>query len=159
YRMHSEYLRSLYLRNDLFEGRYRVFGRPVALGDIKAPVFAVSTEKDHVSPWRSVYKIHLLEEMSITFVLTTGGHNAGIVSEPGHKGRRYRIAERKPADPYLDPETWYHNARLEEGSWWPAWLRWLDEHSSGLTAPPEIGARAKGYPPLADAPGRYVLER
>ena len=91
YRMHSEYLRRMFLHNDLAEGRYRVEGRPIAISEIRAPIFAVSTETDHVAPWRSVYKIHLLNEGDITFVLTSGGHNAGIVSEPGHPHRHYRI--------------------------------------------------------------------
>ncbi|MGH7227167.1 MAG: PHA/PHB synthase family protein, partial [Gemmataceae bacterium] len=83
YRMHSEYLHKMFLHNDLAEGRFRVEGRPIAISAIREPIFAVSTERDHVAPWRSVYKIHLLNEGDITFVLTSGGHNAGIVSEPG----------------------------------------------------------------------------
>ena len=36
-------------------------------------------------------------------MLTSGGHNAGIVSEPGHKNRAYRVATAKDDDPYIDP--------------------------------------------------------
>ncbi len=82
-RQHHEYLHELYLRNDLAEGRYRVGDRPVALSDIRVPVFVVATERDTVSPWRSVYKVHLLAETAITFCLCSGGHNAGIVNPPG----------------------------------------------------------------------------
>lgn len=159
YRMHKEYLRRLFLRNDLFEGRYEVNGRPIALSDIRSPIFAVSTERDHVAPWRSVYKINLVADADVTFVLTSGGHNAGIVSEPGHKGRHYRISHRATDDKYVDPETWFARVKVEEGSWWPAWSSWLEGLSDGLRLPAAIGAPDKGYPPLDPAPGRYVLER
>ena len=159
YRMHKEYLRRLFLKNDLFEGRYEVDGRPIALSDIRSPIFAVSTERDHVAPWRSVYKINLVADAEVTFVLTSGGHNAGIVSEPGHKGRHYRISDRAARDKYIDPETWFAQVKVEEGSWWPAWSSWLERLSDGLRPPPTMGAPEKGYPPLEEAPGRYVLER
>ena len=111
YRMHSEYLRHLFLDNDLAEGRYRAGGRPVALTDIRAPIFAVGTERDHVAPWRSVYKIHLLTDTEVTFLLTTGGHNAGIVSEPGHRGRSFQITTAAADARHLDPETWLARRR------------------------------------------------
>jgi polyhydroxyalkanoate synthase len=158
YRMHSEYLRRLFLDNDLFEGRYTVDGKPIVLHDLRVPIFAVSTERDHVAPWRSVYKINLVSESDITFLLASGGHNAGIVSEPGHDGRHYRMGRRVSDMPYVDPETWYASARSEPGSWWPAWVSWLEQNSPGCTAPPAMGAPEKGYAPLGAAPGRYVLE-
>jgi polyhydroxyalkanoate synthase len=154
YRMHSEYLRRLFLGNDLAEGRYEVGGRPVALADVRAPVFAVGTERDHVAPWRSVYKIHLLTDADVTFLLTSGGHNAGVVSEPGHPRRRYRVATRRAADRYLDPEAWLAAAERKQGSWWPEWADWLARHSGGKGPPPPMGAPA--YPAVADAPGTYV---
>ena len=157
-RMHSEYLHSMFLRNDLAEGRYVVDGVPVTLEDIKLPVFAVGTETDHVAPWRSVFKIHLLTDTDVTFVLTSGGHNAGIVSEPGHPRRSFRLAERKPGDPYRDPDAWHAAVPALEGSWWPKWEAWLKADSTAQVTPPSIGAADKGYPVLGPAPGTYVLE-
>jgi polyhydroxyalkanoate synthase subunit PhaC len=158
YRMHSEYLRHLFLENELFEGRYQVEGRPIALSDIRVPVFAVSTEFDHVAPWHSVYKINLINGADVTFVLASGGHNAGIVSEPGHKGRHFRISHSAAGAQYVDPGTWHAMTKTEEGSWWPAWLSWLERQSHGRVSPPTLGAGENGYPPLDDAPGIYVLE-
>jgi len=158
YRMHSEYLRSLFLNNDLAEGRYLVKDKPVSLTDIRVPIFAVSTERDHVAPWRSVYKIHLLADTEVTFVLTSGGHNAGIVSEPGHPGRIYRIGTRNERDAYIDPERWVAVTEPHDGSWWEAWETWLSERSGVKSAPPRMGAAKKGYAPLDDAPGLYVLQ-
>jgi len=158
YRMHSEYLRKLFLDNDLAEGRFVVEGRPVALTDIQVPVFVVATESDHIAPWRSVHKFHLLADTEVTFVLTTGGHNAGIVSEPGHPRRAFRIAARRDHETYLDPDTWEAVAERREGSWWPTWFAWLGAHSGTAVAPPALGAADKGLPPLADAPGTYVKQ-
>ena len=95
YRMHSEYLRKLFLDNDLASGRYVVEGRPIAIQNIHVPIFAVGTERDHVAPWHSVYKIHYLSDSPITFALVSGGHNAGIVSEPGHPRRHYCLRVRQ----------------------------------------------------------------
>ncbi len=140
FRMHAEYLRRLFLQNDLAEGRFTAGGRPVALKDLRVPLFAVGTERDHVAPWRSVYKFHLLTDTEVTFLLTSGGHNAGIVSEPGHAGRRYRVATKLADDPYVDPEVWVADTPVREGSWWPEWAAWLARHSGAMAAPPPMGA-------------------
>lgn len=159
YRMHTEYLRHLFLDNDLAEGRYNVGGRPVALTDIRTPMFAVSTELDHVAPWQSVYKFHLLTDTEITFLLTKGGHNAGIVSEPGHPRRHYRVSTKAADGHYVDPEIWLAETPKREGSWWPEWSAWLDVHSGKPVAPPGMGAPQAGYAPICDAPGAYVHQQ
>jgi polyhydroxyalkanoate synthase len=155
YRMHSEYLRRLFLHNDLAEGRIMVGGRPVALSDIRAPIFAVGTLRDHVAPWRSAFKIHLLTDTEVTFLLTSGGHNAGIVSEPGHRGRTYQMATRPADGAYVDPDRWADSEPRREGSWWPEYAAWLAARSGRPVKPPAIGGGVLA--PLGDAPGTYVL--
>ena len=155
YRMQSQYLRQMFLNNDLAEGRFIADGRPVAISEITAPLFAVGTETDHVAPWQSVYKIHLLNQGEISFVLTSGGHNAGIVNEPGQPNRHYRIAGREPGQAYVAPDAWYENAEKREGSWWPAFAKWLKSNSGEPVAPPAMG---DGHVTLGDAPGTYVKQ-
>lgn len=160
YRMHAEYLQRLYLDNELATGRFMVDGRPAALQNIRVPMFVVGTERDHVAPWRSVYKIHQLADTDVTFVLASGGHNAGIVSEPGHRGRRYRIATRLAVDICLGPGEWAAEAEARNGSWWEAWLPWLAAHSGkDRVDPPSLGAADKGFPAIAEAPGAYVFQK
>ncbi len=142
-RMHSQYLRRLFLDDDLSEGRYPVGGRPVSLADITLPIFAVGTVTEHVAPWRSVHKLHHLSPAEITFVLTSGGHNAGIVSPPpGHPRRHYQILERAAGGTYMPPDDWLGLAPERQGSWWPAWQQWLAARSGGRTQPPRIGSPA-----------------
>lgn len=159
-RMHAEYLRRLFLNNDLAAGRYPVNGREVSLLRLSLPAFCVGTVNDHVAPWRSVYKLHHLTPTEITFVLTSGGHNAGIVSPPDHPRRRYQVATRGADGGHvMSPDEWQASAPLHEGSWWPEWLAWLKARSGAPVAPPALGAARKGYKPLEDAPGRYVHEK
>lgn len=160
YKMHAEYLRNLFLNNQLARGTYLVDGKPIALPDITTPIFVVATERDHVSPWHSVFKINLLTTVDVTFTLTSGGHNVGIVSLPSKKTkRRYRISDLKECDRYIDAESWYKNTKVKLGSWWPAFETWLAEHSSQQVAPPAMGDKESGYFPLEAAPGTYVLQK
>ena len=158
YEMHAEYLERLFLHDELAEGKFTVEGRTLALSSLRMPLFVVGTEHDHVAPWTSVHKIHLLTPAEITFVLTSGGHNAGIVSEPGHPHRHYRIATRAAGGAAVTAPDWLETASQHEGSWWEAWAQWLACHSAQAGPPPPMGAPDKGYPPLGDAPGRYVME-
>jgi len=144
-RMHSEYLRQLYLNNALARGEFQAEGRRVDLGAIELPMFVVGTETDHAD---------------YTFLLTSGGHNAGIVSGPVHPRRRHRVRTWLNAGETFTPQAWFETTQPEAGSWWPIWQHWLAQHSGqALVPPPPLGSAAAGYPPLADAPGEYVLQK
>ncbi|PZO88159.1 MAG: PHA synthase [Micavibrio aeruginosavorus] len=159
YKMHSEYLKRLYLNNEFSNGHYTVLGKTVAPENINLPIFAVGTEKDHVAPWKSVYKIHLMASGDVTFVLTVGGHNAGIVSEPGHERRSFKIAHKKSGEAYQSPDQWEESAAMKDGSWWTAWGQWLGDQSSKtkIAAPKKAGNVT--YKVIGDAPGAYVKSK
>jgi polyhydroxyalkanoate synthase len=161
WRMHSEYLYRLYLDNELGTNRFPVDGKLIRLSDIRVPMFVVGTETDHVAPWKSVYKVdNLVRSDDFTFLLTSGGHNAGIICGPVHPKRHYRIKTRRLVDPHWAPEDWMEAAKQHDGSWWPAWHQWLAAHSAAKGKPPAMGAaRSKLYRAIEDAPGRYVRQR
>ena len=154
-RMHSEYLRGIFLENRITAGRFAVDGKVIALKDIAVPLFVIGTETDHIAPWRSVYKTALFTDCDMQFLLTKGGHNGGILSEPGHKRRHYRIGHRPAGALYRDPDTWLAAHDPVAGSWWPEWARWLERQSSGPVPAPIPGSDA-AYPAIEDAPGRYI---
>ena len=158
-RMHAEYLRRLYLDNALARGEFEAEGRRVDLAAIELPLFVVGTETDHVAPWQSVYKARgLTHSADYTFLLTSGGHNAGIVSGPVHPRRRHRVRTWLTAGETLTPQAWIEATPPKPGSWWPVWQRWLEQHSTQTRVPPP-GSAAAGFPAIADAPGQYVLQK
>ena len=161
YRMHTDYLHQLYLNNDLAEGRYVANGEQLELSDIRVPMFVVGTETDHVAPWRSVYKVgKLVRSTDYTFCLTSGGHNAGIISGPQHPKRRHRVHTSRSGARLLSPDKYLEKVEPLPGSWWPTWAKWLEERSSARkVAPPPMGAPKQGLKPLGKAPGTYVLAK
>ena len=158
YRMHSEYLRRLFLNNDLAEGRYLVEGKPIALSDIHAPMFVVGTMWDHVAPWKSTYKIHYQVDADVTYLLTSGGHNTGVVAPPGEEGHFYQVKAKAEDAPYIGPDEWLKAAPRTEGSWWLEWARWLTTRSGEPCEPPRIGVAQADGQNLPDAPGDYVRQ-
>lgn len=163
--MHSEYLRGFYLDNAFANGRWTVDGRPVSFGDVRAPIFAVGAEKDHVAPWRSVFAVHRLADSEVTFALANGGHNGAIISEPGRPGRRHRLSVHADLDRFEDPDSWLASTPAMEGSWWESWVGWLDARSSPEPQPAREPRRAAApvdnqldpSAPLPEAPGTYVF--
>ena len=98
-----------------------------------------------------------VDVLAQSFLLTSGGHNAGIVSPPGHPHRHHRVITHTEGQPYQDPDAWLAATVEQPGSWWPRWERWLAERSGERVAPPPLGIAGQGS--LADAPGTYVHER
>lgn len=161
HRMHTDYLFQLYLNNDLAGGRYRSHGELVDLKAIAVPMFVVGTETDHVAPWKSVYKVHeLTRSRDYSFLLTSGGHNAGIISGPVHPRRHYRLHRFTSEEAQPGADDFVASTEKQPGSWWPVWQQWLVDHSNAKrVAPPAMGAPDEGFSPVTEAPGSYVLQR
>jgi polyhydroxyalkanoate synthase subunit PhaC len=153
YRMHCEYLHTLFLDNALARGQARLDGVPISLASIRVPIFNVGTVQDHVAPWRSVFKLHALTDAEQTFCLTAGGHNVGIVNPPDQLKTSYRLRRWCAGEWLLTPDQWLQATAQSEGSWWTPWFAWLHEHSGAWGEPPPMGVS------LQPAPGRYVMQR
>jgi polyhydroxyalkanoate synthase len=155
---HSYYLRQMYVENNLAKpDALEVDGVPIDLGRITLDTYCVATQEDHIAPWRSVYAMTHLFGGDTIFRLGASGHIAGIISPPSKKKAVWWGAEPGAVNP-PDPDAWLAAAPKHEGSWWPDWTAWLAQRSPEQTdAPAETGSER--YPPLAEAPGTYVLER
>jgi polyhydroxyalkanoate synthase len=143
------------VQNNLAKGALEIAGRLINLGDVKSDVYIVSAENDHIVPWTSAYASTGLVSGPCRFVLSSGGHIAGIVNPPGRKGW-YMTADDLAGDELpATPEEWRAAATRHSGSWWEDWAKWSSEHSGELIDPPSMGSRK--YRVLGDAPGGYVL--
>jgi polyhydroxyalkanoate synthase len=150
--MHASYLRSCYVDNALATNRLELGGRALRLDDITADTYLLGAKEDHIAPWRSSYKATGLFKTDIRYVLSSAGHIAGIVNPPSPKARHW--TNRSLPD---DPDAWLAGAEIHEASWWEDWAGWIEGHGGTRRRPPKLGSRRN--PPLADAPGTYVLEK
>jgi polyhydroxyalkanoate synthase subunit PhaC len=148
--MHAFYLRSLYLRNELARGVMEVNGQQLSLADIKNDVYVVGAINDHIVPWPASYKTSALMGGDVRYVLTSGGHIAGIVNPPGPKPW-YEAG--KPPNP-ATAQQWREQAEHHSGSWWEDWARWAGRRAGRRTDPPPMGSER--YPAIGDAPGSYI---
>jgi polyhydroxyalkanoate synthase subunit PhaC len=147
--MHSFYLRTLYAHNQLAKGEMELSGQRLSLADVKNDTYIVGAVNDHIVPWPSSYKATGMLGGSVRYVLSSGGHIAGIVNPPGPKAW-YEVAQRNPED----AARWREAAERHSGSWWQDWASWADERAGRLGPAPPMGSDR--YPTLGDAPGDYV---
>ena len=148
--MHAFYLRSLYLRNELARGVMEVKGRQLSLADVGNDVYVVGAINDHIVPWPASYKTTGLMGGDVRYVLSSGGHIAGIVNPPGPKAW-YEVA--KTPNP-VTADLWREAAERQGGSWWEDWAKWAGRRAGRRTDPPAMGSEK--YPAIADAPGEYI---
>jgi polyhydroxyalkanoate synthase subunit PhaC len=147
--MHSFYLRNFYVKNRLAKGELEIAGRTINLGVIKQPAYIVGAENDHIVLWEAAYASTGLLSGPTRFVLSSGGHIAGIVNPPGPKGW-YLVGDNYPPS----AAEWRSGATKHAGSWWEDWAVWSSQNAGDLTDPPPMGSET--YPVLYDGPGEYI---
>ncbi|HEX6757013.1 MAG TPA: alpha/beta fold hydrolase [Propionibacteriaceae bacterium] len=153
--MHSFYLRSCYVRNELARGVMELAGQRLDLEKVDQDLYFLSAEQDHIAPWRSSYAGALLPGGKVRFVLSNSGHIAGIVNPPSPKSI-HRVLEDDQSLP-ADPDEWLKAATTYSMTWWEDWAKWIRARAGAMRKPPRMGSRK--YRPISDAPGTYVLER
>jgi polyhydroxyalkanoate synthase len=113
----------------------------------------VGAINDHIVPWHGSYKTVGLMGGKVRYVLSSGGHIAGIVNPPGPKAWHEAAGDDTAALP--DPEAWRRIGSKHNGSWWEDWTTWSESRAGALIKPPHMGSRK--HPAIADAPGEYVF--
>lgn len=154
-RMHSFYLRNMYLKNLLgVPGGITLEGVPIDLSKVKVPAYFISTAEDHIAPWKSTYKGSRYLGGDVRFVLGGSGHIAGIVNPPAAKKYHYWTNDARPES----ADEWFKTATQHPGSWWEDWQAWMDERNGGEKGPARVPGD-DGLQVLEDAPGSYVMLR
>ena len=152
-RMHSTYLRTMYLNNKFKEpGGLSIAGSPIDVSAIQTPAYFISTEEDHIAPWEGAYLGAQLMAGPVKFVLGKSGHIAGIINPPVANKYGYYTG---PAV-NVSSREWYDNAELHPGSWWTDWQAWLEQYTGEKIPARQPGANAQAI--IEDAPGSYVIE-
>lgn len=152
--MASFFLRKFYLENRFLEpGGLTLGGRPLDLGRVEEPLYAVGALLDHISPWRGTFRTCRLAGGSVRYILAGDGHITGIVNPPSEYGKKRYWAGEDGLDG--DPDAWLEGREERPGSWWEDWMEWLAQRSGPSGPPPPLGNRR--YPALEKAPGTYVF--
>jgi polyhydroxyalkanoate synthase len=147
---HSFYLRHCYLQNDLSNGRMEVAGEKLDLKKVKVPVYNLATREDHIAPARSVFLGSSAFGGPVDYVMAGSGHIAGVVNPPA----KHKYQHWTGGPPTGSFENWFASAIEHPGSWWPHWREWIRARDGKEVAARPVGSPA--YPPIEDAPGRYV---
>lgn len=152
-KMHQFYLKEMYLKNNLSKPNgIEIKGAKIDLSHIDIPCFILSTEDDHIAPWKSTYLATQIYKSDVTFCLAGSGHIAGVINPPHAEKYYYYENSKTPSN----PDEWLENSIKITGSWWPKWLEWQRQFSG-----PKVNTKTCDKLPLKiveDAPGSYVLK-
>ena len=157
-KMHSFYLRNMYMRNKLREpGGISLAGTPIDVSKAAVPAYFVSAIEDHIAPWKTTYAGTQLLGGKSRFVLSGSGHIAGMINPPEANKYGYWTNEKLPAT----AEEWFEGAKQHPGSWWKDWIDWLQPYLGPQVAAREVGkavgkTRARV---IEAAPGSYARQR
>jgi polyhydroxyalkanoate synthase len=152
--MHTFYIRSCYLNNELARGEMEIAGTTLDLSSIHNDVYVLAAQEDHIAPWKGSYlTTQILPNANVRFVLSASGHIAGIVNPPSPKAWFLTGQDGTPPD----AEEWRTTATRHDGSWWEDWAEWLGARAGKRVPPPPLGSPQ--HPAHADAPGAYVFEK
>ncbi len=149
--MHSYYLRNMYQQNLLKEsGGITLDGVPIDLSKVKTPAYFLSTKEDHIAPWASTFMGAQLFSGPMRFVLGGSGHIAGVINPPASGKYGYWTNTKK----IKDADAWLESAKLNDGSWWLDWDKWVHKYSGEKIPAPVPGDGELDI--IEDAPGSYV---
>lgn len=155
-RMHSYYLRKMYMENLLREpGALEIAGEKIDLRKVKVPAYFLSTREDHIAPWRGTYPGARLMKGPVRFVLGGSGHIAGVINPPAANKYGYWVSTRKTMP--ANPDDWFEKARQKEGSWWLDWQAWVEKFDETRVEARKPGDRTLDI--IEPAPGSYVARR
>lgn len=157
-KMHSFYLRNMYLENNLVKkDKIKLLGEKIDITQIDQPIYMVGAINDHITPWESCFSpLHTMKSEDITFVLGKAGHVAGVACPPGNPKRAFW--EGKVTSKESNPEKWLAKQEMKNDSWWPDWKNWVGKKSGKkVTSPTKLGDAKHKI--IEAAPGSYVKEK
>ena len=156
-KLHSDYLRSMYLHNKIVKKEYKFKDLILDLSKIKTPMFHVATTEDHIAPWKSVFSGLKNYSNQCKFILANSGHIAGIIQGKDAKPGKQYFYDNDQVTVQSPPTDWLDSASKQDGSWWPQWINWLEQFSGKNKKINEINLNK--FKELYPAPGEYVIEQ
>ena len=152
--LHSDYLDFGLHKPFTNPGKVEVAGHMADLTKVDVDSFIVAGVTDHITPWKACYRTtKLLGSKNMEFVLSNSGHIQSLLNPPGNPKAKYFAN----TDLSGTADEWAAGAEEVAGSWWTRWAEWMHERAGEMKPAPEQNG-SEQFPPLYDAPGKYVFD-